>query len=98
MRYPELLLGMKKRPGLYFNNFSISTLRAFLDGYRHAAGDSDTFYVLDEFQLFIVKKFKINPVLSWNKIIRLYAHSDEQAFHQFFELFEEFLKENEKSK
>ncbi len=94
MEYPELLLKIKKKPGLYLNSFSLLSLKAFLDGYCLAIVEDKLSPILYQFQMFVVEKYDANPALSWDDIIRLYASSDQQAFDRFFELFEEFLNEN----
>jgi len=93
MNYSNLVLKIKKRPGMFLSTFSTYTLKAFLDGYRYSVEENETSTVLDTFQIFIVDKYKASSTLSWDNIIRMYSSSDYQAFKKFFELFDEFLEQ-----
>lgn len=96
----DILEKIKQKPGIYLGVPSISALRMFLVGYQFARrelgiatteSESD-FY--KKFQPWLQKRFQVQTVNSWDKIILLYSVDEKEAFTYFFKLLEEFLKEN----
>jgi hypothetical protein len=93
----ELLPKIKQRPGMYLGVPSITSLRMFVVGYQFARkemrldateAESD-FY--QNFQPWLQRKFQVQTVNSWDKIILLYSVDEKEAFKYFFELMDEFL-------
>ncbi|MEM0994269.1 MAG: hypothetical protein AAF847_03245 [Bacteroidota bacterium] len=89
----SIIKTMNARPGMFFPNYSIFCIKSFLDGYLFATKNESDLASMYQFQVFITKRFEQISTLSWDKIIRLYCSSDYQAFHRFFELFEQFLEQ-----
>ncbi|MCI0446992.1 hypothetical protein L0152_27785 [bacterium] len=98
----ELLQKIKERPGLYLGQRSITRLHAFIGGYslaQHELGvpSLETEHILGEFQEWIQHRFEIGSSHSWAQIILFYSEDEQEAFQQFFDLFEEFLEQHEPS-
>ena len=99
----ELLEKIQKHPGMYLGRTSARDLFIFLEGYRTARIEfgieltEKEIEFLDEFQPWIQKRHGISVSASWAKIIELYTGSDERAFHEFFQLLDEFWHRHEQS-
>ncbi|MEH1913742.1 hypothetical protein [Nostoc sp.] len=94
----ELLASIKKRPGMYLGNNSITKLDMLLRGYSLAQRKVGILPTQQErefegFQLWVQEKYGINSGQSWSKIILFYSVDEHEALQKFFELFEEYLNE-----
>lgn len=93
----EILEKIKKRPGMYLGKPSVSDLFIFLAGYKTARRELGiepneqemTFY--SEFQPWLQKRFQVQTVNSWAKIIMLYSVDEKEGFDYFFKLLDEFF-------
>ncbi|HAG85613.1 MAG TPA: hypothetical protein DCL61_31865 [Cyanobacteria bacterium UBA12227] len=93
----DILRKIKTRPGMYIGRPSLSDLFMFLVGYKTARRELGIepseqeveFY--REFQPWIQKRFNVQTVNSWAKIILLYSVDEKEAFTYFFKLLDEFL-------
>ncbi|WP_298914238.1 hypothetical protein [uncultured Nostoc sp.] len=95
----ELLGSIKKRPGMYLGNNSITKLNMLLRGYSLAQREVGVLPTEQErefegFQSWIEEKYGINSGQSWSKIILFYSVDEHEALEKFFELFEEYLNRN----
>ncbi|MEH2088078.1 hypothetical protein [Nostoc sp.] len=95
----ELLGSIKKRPGMYLGNNSITKLDMLLRGYSLAQREVGILPTEQErefegFQLWVQEKYGINSGQSWSKIILFYSVDEHEALQKFFELFEEYLNKN----
>lgn len=92
----ELILKIKKRPELYIGQRSLSLFQAYLYGWLNrdekSVVDSG---LIGDFQEWVQEKYKIRSSQSWVKIILFYSTSDYGALDKFFELFDEFLQQQE---
>ena len=96
-RLYELLPKIKERPGMYIGSANLDALHFFLVGYELARNEISVelkdkeieFY--REFQPWLQKRFQVETVNSWAKIIRFYSHDEKEAFNLFFKLLSEFL-------
>lgn len=91
----DLLMDIKKRPGVYLGQKSLTLLDAFLGGYifrLREEGNPDA--ELRDFQNYIANRFNIRSTHSWAHIIRFYSSSEADAFDRFYELLNDFLSEN----
>ncbi|MEH2008284.1 hypothetical protein [Nostoc sp.] len=98
----ELLGSIKKRPGMYLGNNSITKLDMLLRGYSLAqreVGLPLTYQEreFDGFKSWIEEKYGINSGQSWSKIILFYSVDEHEALQKFFELFEEYLNRKKSS-
>ncbi|MBE8970761.1 hypothetical protein IQ277_32500 [Nostocales cyanobacterium LEGE 12452] len=96
----ELLASIKKRPGMYLGNNSITKLDMLLRGYSLAQREVGLPLTYQErefegFQSWVEEKYGINSGQSWSKIILFYSVDEHEALQKFFELFEEFLNKNQ---
>lgn len=93
----DLIAKIKQRPGMYLGSASISALRFFLLGYHFARREGGTQITEEEsdfyknFQPWLQKKFQVQTVNSWDRIILLYSVDEKEGFTYFFELLDEFL-------
>lgn len=93
----ELLPKIQERPGMYIGSANLDSLDFFLVGYEFARSELSVevrekeieFY--REFQPWLQKRFQVETVNSWAKIIRFYSHDEKEAFNFFFKLLSEFL-------
>ncbi len=94
----RLIFRIKTRPELYIGSRSLSLLQAYLYGWlnRDEASVVDG-NLIGEFQGWIAEKYRISSTQSWAQIILFYSVDERDALEKFFRLFDEFLKENEKS-
>jgi len=97
--YDEILKGIKKRPGMFLGNRSITKLDMFLRGYslgRKEVGvpPTEPEREFEGFQSWVEEKYGINSGQSWSKIILFYSVDEHEALQKFFELFEEYLNRN----
>ncbi len=91
----NLLMDIKKRPGVYLGQKSLTLLNAFLGGYifrLREEGCSDA--SLTDFQDYIRDRFNIQSAHGWAHIIRFYSTSEAEAFDRFYELLNDFLAES----
>ena len=96
----ELLQKIEKNPGIYIARPSVSDLFMFLVGYEFARGESDVDLTDSEesfhanFQPWLQQKLGITSVASWAKMIMLTCHTEQEGFKQFFNLLDEFRRQN----
>lgn len=96
----RILQEIKQSPVMYLDKPSITRLHSFLIGYL----DARTRLGLDQegagdegFQKWVQERAKTNLSQSWAGIILSLCGSEESAFYRFFELFKEFLNQNNSS-
>jgi len=93
----ELLAAIKQRPAMYLTRRYISCLKAYLDGwgllaYQH--GIAIDARCLEDFQDWIVAKYRITSSHSWADVILFYSGDECDALDNFFKLFEEWQQVN----
>ncbi|OUL34335.1 hypothetical protein [Nostoc sp. 106C] len=91
----EMLEKIKQNPGIFLGKYSITRLRAFLDGYMSSREDlglppTQQEIEFNQFQDWIQKRFKITSSHGWDSIILFYSADERDALNNFFELFEQF--------
>ena len=95
----EIINKIKTQPGMYIGTASISNLFMFLVGYKTAfrelgiKPDEKEMKFYKEFQPWLQKRFGVETVNSWAKIILFYSVDEKEAFKYFFDLFDEFFLE-----
>ena len=85
-----------KRVAMYVGSTSLTLLAAFLRGYEHAiwqfqAGARDEF--LAGFRDWVHRRFRTTQH-SWEDTILLHSADEADAVKRFWELFDEYLREN----
>ena len=97
----EMLMRMRKRPGMYLGSESISKLQTFLDGYHTALIDFGKnenrkmllpldFWYMHEFAAVVYGYYESTS--GWRRIILDGCGGDERtALNKFFELYEMFM-------
>lgn len=92
----ELLEKIKVKPGLYLGRASLTDLRMFVVGYRHARSELKVSNTEDEadfyrnFQPWLQVRLNVRTSNAWDKIILFTMVDEKRAFEYFFELLEEF--------
>jgi hypothetical protein len=92
----KLLENIKKRPKMYIGSLSITKLHMLLMGYSMAKMEVSLNKTIEEsaelreFQDWIQEKYDILDSKSWANIILENSTGEEEAFNNFFELFDEF--------
>ena len=100
----EIIEKIKARPGMYIGKPSVSDLFMFLAGYKTARRElgiepseqENEFY--GEFQPWLQKRFNLQSVNSWAKIIMLYSVDEREGFEYFFKLLDEFCQRDKSLK
>jgi hypothetical protein len=95
----ELLENIKANPGLYLGRPAVSDLLMFLNGYEFARSQAgielteaeEQFH--DEFQPWLQQKMGVTSVTSWAKLIMLSCHDEKAGFEHFFDLLQQFERE-----
>lgn len=98
-KFNEMMVQIKKRPGMYIGKKSLKRLGWYLEGYelcRNSVGE-DEFKFSEEFQDFVVRKYKLEkytePVrLSYIEIIMLFTQCECTSVDEFFKLYDEFME------
>ncbi|MEC4815038.1 MAG: hypothetical protein SAK29_17425 [Scytonema sp. PMC 1069.18] len=96
----EILKKTKAKPGMYIGRASVSDLFHFIVGFKTALRELEVeatkeemdFY--REFQPWVQKKYHVSTSNSWAKIIMLHCGSEQEGFHAFYRLLEEFQNRN----
>lgn len=95
----SIIKKIKIKPGMYIGTPTISNLFMFLVGYKTARRElgikpsKQEVYFYRNFQPWLQKRFGIETVNSWAKIISFYSMDEKKAFDYFFDLFDEFRQE-----
>lgn len=94
----SMLAGMRPNPHFYLGEKSISRLRCFLDGFSVGYSYPRMNPLLPGFQEYIEAKYPLElAALSWNNILLMVTHNDEEAaLDLFFSELDSFLSENNK--
>lgn len=87
---------IEKRPGLYIGRNSIFSLSAFLSGVAFDSDYSNDYSIMEDFQLWVTKKYKITSTQSWASILNFYSMDEADALKLFFLQFKEFVSETKK--
>jgi hypothetical protein len=83
---------------MYIGAPSVSGLHLFLCGYafsRQEQGIENTAEekAFEQFQPWIQQRFNTNASVSWAKIILLHSADERAGFELFFELWDEFIRQ-----
>lgn len=92
----KILFEIEQMPGIFLERESISLLSAFLNGYIIGLSNHNPKpnQILEGFQKYIAKKYKIRTNHSWSQIILFMEQDERRAFWKFYELFYDFLKDH----
>ena len=97
-KFITLIETIEKRPSLYIGKNSIFSLSAFLSGVAFDSAYSNDYSIIDNFQQWVEKKYRITTSQSWASILNFYSSDEKDALKLFFLLFKEFILDtNEKS-
>lgn len=91
----EILQDIKVRPEIYLGKKSLELLKAFITGFMicqnkliHSSPDA----IFLGFQKYVEQKYGLETTHGWHSIIRFFTSSDEEAFDEFFLLFDNYTK------
>jgi len=92
----QIIFPIREKPALYLPCNSIRCLKAFILGWYIRSPDSvEDFNILErDFMKWIHFKYKL-AIHSWDRTIEFFSSDEYNALDNFFELFEEFLEEND---
>lgn len=95
----DFLFSLRRKPGMYFGEKSLTRLHVFLAGYQCGlARAGKTLRGEDQFHLFhdwVAARLGFTSSTSgWCKMIQSTSENDEKAFHSFYELLDHFCREN----
>ncbi|MEH2221733.1 hypothetical protein [Nostoc sp.] len=100
MNLSTLLQKIKENPVMYIDKPSITCLRSFVWGYLSQLsnlGLTPEGDPMEGFNEWMQERAKINTTQSWLQIILFRSSSEKDAFYNFFELFEKFIKQKNNS-
>jgi hypothetical protein len=91
----ELLASIRQRPGMYIGRQSLQGLEAWLMGYHFARLQAELPPLPDEaefdgFDEFVCDRYHWHDVGGWAAHIAYHHRDDHNAFHEFFQLLDEF--------
>jgi hypothetical protein len=86
----ELLMDIRKRPEIYIGRKSLELLYTYLLGYYHYKGHTES-DCLTGFQDYIDTLYGLRVDHNWAILIRFFCSSDEEAFIEFYSLFDKYL-------
>lgn len=94
-----LLKQIRKRTPMYVGEYSLNKLGSFFEGYREALFNYDLnnqcCIIPQEFNEFVLKKYKLNPsTMGYVRAILQHVSDRKEAVEVFFNLLDEFLEEN----
>lgn len=87
------------RPGMYLGAENLTVLEAFIGGYKHCLYDmdpSDSYHDSDIFRFndWVRARFGVTDSHGWRSILEYHYGNDAYGLKQFFELWNEFLQED----
>ncbi len=85
-----LLQKIRQCPQLYLGKLSLERLHAFLDGYQ-IGRLYEVDNCLEGFNEYVAMHYHISSSQNWSSIIQFFHLSDEEAFWEFFKLFDQFM-------
>lgn len=93
--FNELLHKIKKRPGMYLGEASITRLKIFLMGYSIARrelglGLTKQEKQFSQFQQWVKYHYQVNSNQGWDKIILSQVNDEKLALNLFFDLLDKF--------
>ena len=88
----ELLQGIRICPEKYIGIPSLNLLYAFINGYRHHNKHNAVNDCLDGFNQYVGGKFKMYTEYNWSSIIQYFTDTEKEAFNEFYNLLDEFIK------
>ena len=94
----EFLSSLRKKPGMYFGEATLSRLQAYLVGYEAGLAKSGKSLAgADQFHSFhdwvAARLGFISSTSGWCKMIQSKSENDEEAFRSFYELLDQFCHE-----
>lgn len=90
----QLIKDIEKCPSLYLGKPSLERLFAFLNGYKHhKSSELNQPDCLTGFQDFVENYYNINTDHNWASLIQFFCNSEEEAFKEFYRLFDKFSKD-----
>lgn len=94
----DKLREIRLKPRIYLAEPTVIFLKTFIDGYaireRELNGDADC-EMLEGFQRYVENKYQEKLSISWATIISKHCESEEETFSVFFDLLDEYVKENQ---
>lgn len=96
----DLLKQIEQKPGLYLGTVSITALRMFLVGYKHAQQEMAVMPTEEEldfyrkFQPWLQKRLNVHTANGWDKIVLIQSINEKEAFQSFFKLLKKFQQRN----
>jgi hypothetical protein len=88
-----ILNEIRRRPGMYLGEKSLTKLAAFVDGYGfglHQAGVEDPFALIADFRDWIHARHQTTAV-NWDALILAASKDEGEALDRFWKLLDEFL-------
>jgi hypothetical protein len=87
----ELLIEIKRRPGMYIGHQSLTRLSSFIGGWLFGKVEVPDADILNGFQDWIAIKYHITSSHGWDDIILFFELDERSAFDRFWILFDEYL-------
>jgi hypothetical protein len=85
--FEKMVEDICNRPGMYLGCPSVVRIRAFLDGYCHAAdllmAQSSSRSIMAQFRDWVYQSFAIKESLGWEAVLFNHAGNDHDGFYLF---------------
>ncbi|EKU98365.1 hypothetical protein Lepto7375DRAFT_7648 [Leptolyngbya sp. PCC 7375] len=98
--FNDLLNKIRQKPGMYIGSPAVSGLHLFLCGYGFARQEQGLAITVEEevfeqFQPWVQERFGVRASVSWAKIVLLHAVDERGGFELFYELWDEFMAQQQ---
>jgi len=91
-KFTELIKAINKRPGMYHVS-RVEDYELIFIGFRFSWNDKSVDEFIQEFDLWVGKKWENLSAYGWSKLIRLNCGGDSHSLELFSKLFNEYLNE-----
>jgi hypothetical protein len=91
MTIQEVIIELRDNPSMHIGRKSIFCLRAYLYGVSWKNPTISNPLLMNDFQRWITKEYKITTTQSWADIIHFFCEDEQHALEQFFIDFENFI-------
>ena len=91
----EMLMEIRKKPGMYLGICTLDRLDAYIAGYNTCLrefGVDTNWKLFEDFYIFVRDKYKVMKSLNTYSIVESMYEDKREAFEKYFELLDEFLE------
>jgi len=90
----EIILEIEARPLMWLREKHIMYLATFIDGHLHTTNNPESHSLMNGFNKFIDKKYKISTTHGWANNLNYMSVNPHDALDMFFEEFKIYLEKD----